>query len=115
MNPQDSQIHFCAVLVVVIDSIARVARPWGSTGQARARSPTRGAATPPRDAASVIVLARRRRDGSRVPLRRAQPGEQRFMGGAWVFPGGAVDAHEGEGDAAHSPAALREGRGGGRR
>ena len=23
----------------------------------------------------------------------------RFMGGAWVFPGGAVDAHEGEGDA----------------
>ena len=27
---------------------------------------------------------------------------QRFMGGAWVFPGGAVDAHEGEGDAAHA-------------
>ena len=24
---------------------------------------------------------------------------QRFMGGAWVFPGGAVDADEGEGDA----------------
>ena len=30
------------------------------------------------------------------------------MGGAWVFPGGAVDAHEGEGDAAHRAAAVRE-------
>ena len=33
---------------------------------------------------------------------------QRFMGGYWVFPGGAVDAHEGEGDAAHRAAAVRE-------
>ena len=32
----------------------------------------------------------------------------RFMGGAWVFPGGAVDAHEGEGDIAHRAAAIRE-------
>ena len=32
----------------------------------------------------------------------------RFMGGAWVFPGGAVDAHEGEGDVAHRAAAVRE-------
>ena len=30
------------------------------------------------------------------------------MGGVWVFPGGAVDAHEGEGDAAHRVAAVRE-------
>jgi 8-oxo-dGTP pyrophosphatase MutT (NUDIX family) len=30
--------------------------------------------------------------------------EQRFMGGAWVFPGGAVH----EGDADHAAAALRE-------
>jgi 8-oxo-dGTP pyrophosphatase MutT (NUDIX family) len=28
--------------------------------------------------------------------------------GAWVFPGGAVDAAEGEGDAAHRAAAVRE-------
>jgi 8-oxo-dGTP pyrophosphatase MutT (NUDIX family) len=34
--------------------------------------------------------------------------QQRFMGGYWVFPGGAVDAAEGEGDAAHRAAALRE-------
>ena len=30
------------------------------------------------------------------------------MGGVWVFPGGAVDAHEGDGDEAHRAAAIRE-------
>ena len=30
------------------------------------------------------------------------------MGGVWVFPGGAVDAQEGEGDTAHLLAAARE-------
>ena len=30
------------------------------------------------------------------------------MGGVWVFPGGAVDAHEGDGDEAHRVAAIRE-------
>ena len=32
----------------------------------------------------------------------------RFMASAWVFPGGAVDAEEGEGEAAHRRAAVRE-------
>jgi 8-oxo-dGTP pyrophosphatase MutT (NUDIX family) len=32
----------------------------------------------------------------------------RFMGGVWVFPGGAVDAEEGDGDEAHRMAAVRE-------
>jgi 8-oxo-dGTP pyrophosphatase MutT (NUDIX family) len=32
----------------------------------------------------------------------------RFMGGVWVFPGGAVDAGEGDGDGAHRLAAIRE-------
>ena len=31
-----------------------------------------------------------------------------FMGGVWVFPGGAVEQNEGEDDAAHRAAALRE-------
>jgi 8-oxo-dGTP pyrophosphatase MutT (NUDIX family) len=31
-----------------------------------------------------------------------------FMAGAWVFPGGSVATAEGEGDAAHRAAALRE-------
>jgi 8-oxo-dGTP pyrophosphatase MutT (NUDIX family) len=34
--------------------------------------------------------------------------EARFMGGAWVFPGGAVDADEGEGESALRAAAVRE-------
>jgi 8-oxo-dGTP pyrophosphatase MutT (NUDIX family) len=65
-----------------------------------------GAPTVPRQAASVIVL-RGGGDGLEVLLLRRNP-EARFMPGAWVFPGGAVDAHEGEGDAAHRLAAVRE-------
>ena len=42
-----------------------------------------------------------------VLLVRRTP-QARFMGGVWVFPGGAVDAGEGDGDVAHRAAALRE-------
>ena len=65
-----------------------------------------GAPTTPRQAASVIVL-RDGSDGLEVLLLRRNP-NARFMGGAWVFPGGAVDAHEGEGDLSHRIAAVRE-------
>jgi 8-oxo-dGTP pyrophosphatase MutT (NUDIX family) len=65
-----------------------------------------GAATAPRQAATVIVL-RGGGTGLEVLLVRRNP-EARFMGGAWVFPGGAVDAGEGEGEAAHRAAAVRE-------
>src|SRR5437764_7686924 len=51
-----------------------------------------GAETPARLAASVIVL-RDSPDGPEVLLVQRTP-EARFMGGAWVFPGGAVDAGE---------------------
>lgn len=60
----------------------------------------------PRQSASVILL----RDGAEdleLLLVRRNPA-QRFMGGYWVFPGGAVDADEGEGDGAHRAAAVRE-------
>ncbi len=60
----------------------------------------------PRQAASVVLL----RGGSQsleLLLVRRTP-QARFMGGFWVFPGGAVDAHEGEGDEAHRLAAVRE-------
>src|SRR5919199_158236 len=61
----------------------------------------------PRQAATVIVL-RGGADALEVLLVRRNP-QQRFMGGAWVFPGGAVARDEsGEGDAAHRAAALRE-------
>ena len=62
--------------------------------------------TTPRQAATVIVL-RGGNDALEVLLVKRTP-HARFMGGVWVFPGGAVDASEGEGDAAHRVAAVRE-------
>jgi 8-oxo-dGTP pyrophosphatase MutT (NUDIX family) len=65
-----------------------------------------GPPTLPRQAATVILL----RGGSEqleVLLVRRTP-HARFMGGVWVFPGGAVDAGEGDGDEAHRAAAIRE-------
>ena len=54
-----------------------------------------------------MILLRGGEDALELLLVRRDP-EARFMGGVWVFPGGAVDAHEGEGDAAHRAAAVRE-------
>ena len=65
-----------------------------------------GPATTPRQAASVILL-RGGGDGLEVLLVKRNPAA-RFMGGAWVFPGGAVDADEEAGDAPHRTAAVRE-------
>jgi 8-oxo-dGTP pyrophosphatase MutT (NUDIX family) len=65
-----------------------------------------GPETVPRVAATVIVL-RDAADGPEVLLVRRNPAS-RFMGGAWVFPGGAVSRDEGEGEAALRAAALRE-------
>jgi 8-oxo-dGTP pyrophosphatase MutT (NUDIX family) len=65
-----------------------------------------GKATPARQAANVILL----RGGAQtleVLLVKRTP-HARFMGGVWVFPGGAVDAEEGDGDEAHRAAAIRE-------
>jgi len=72
----------------------------------------------PRQAASVILLrdpvdpvdpagAAGGAERLELLLVRRTP-QARFMGGVWVFPGGAVDAHEGDGDEAHRAAALRE-------
>jgi 8-oxo-dGTP pyrophosphatase MutT (NUDIX family) len=55
----------------------------------------------PRQAATVIVL-RGGAETLEVLLVKRNP-EQRFMGGAWVFPGGAVDAGED-----HRVAGVRE-------
>jgi 8-oxo-dGTP pyrophosphatase MutT (NUDIX family) len=60
----------------------------------------------PRQAATVIVL-RGGGDALEVLLVRRNP-EQRFMGGAWVFPGGAVDTVDGEDESAHRLAGVRE-------
>jgi 8-oxo-dGTP pyrophosphatase MutT (NUDIX family) len=65
-----------------------------------------GPPTTPRQAASVILL-RGGGDALEVLLVKRNPAA-RFMGGAWVFPGGAVDAGEAAGDAPHRAAAIRE-------
>jgi 8-oxo-dGTP pyrophosphatase MutT (NUDIX family) len=65
-----------------------------------------GEESPPRQAATVILL-RGGAETLEVLLVKRTP-QARFMGGVWVFPGGAVDAGEGEGDAAHRGAAVRE-------
>jgi 8-oxo-dGTP pyrophosphatase MutT (NUDIX family) len=65
-----------------------------------------GEVTIPRQAATVIVL--RGGDEALEVLLVRRTAQARFMGGVWVFPGGAVDAAEGEGDAAHRTAAIRE-------
>jgi 8-oxo-dGTP pyrophosphatase MutT (NUDIX family) len=77
-----------------------------SDGPAAGEHYNPGAATTPRQAASVILL----RDGEQrleLLLVKRTP-KARFMGGVWVFPGGAVDAGEGDGDDAHRAAAVRE-------
>ena len=60
----------------------------------------------PRQAATVIVL-RGGAETLEVLLVKRNP-EQRFMGGAWVFPGGAVDTEDGEEDSKHRVAGVRE-------
>ena len=67
---------------------------------------TSGQETVPRQAATVIVLRGGAEALQVLLVRRTE--QARFMGGVWVFPGGAVDAHEGEGDRAHRAAAVRE-------
>jgi 8-oxo-dGTP pyrophosphatase MutT (NUDIX family) len=61
-----------------------------------------GEVTDARQAASIIVL-RDSPEGPEVLLVQRNP-KQRFMGGAWVFPGGAVHAE----DADHAATAVRE-------
>jgi 8-oxo-dGTP pyrophosphatase MutT (NUDIX family) len=62
-----------------------------------------GEPTEPRPAATVIVL---RGGAERVEVLLVQRTlKARFMGGAWVFPGGSVDREKGE---THRTAAIRE-------
>jgi 8-oxo-dGTP pyrophosphatase MutT (NUDIX family) len=62
--------------------------------------------TIPRLAATVLLL-RGGADRLEVLLAKRTPAA-RFMGGAWVFPGGSVSAEDGEGPAALRAAAVRE-------
>jgi 8-oxo-dGTP pyrophosphatase MutT (NUDIX family) len=58
----------------------------------------------------VILLRRGGKHAERsleILLVQRNP-EARFMPGVWVFPGGAVDADDGDGEQAHRTAAVRE-------
>src|SRR3954471_10506988 len=113
MKPQDSQIQRWRVSVagafmrkrlrdVSCCSMSRRADEIAGPGEEYNPGPE----VKPRQAASVILL-RGGGEGLELLLVKRTP-KARFMGGAWVFPGGAVDADEGDGDAAHRAAALRE-------
>jgi 8-oxo-dGTP pyrophosphatase MutT (NUDIX family) len=65
-----------------------------------------GPPTTPRPAASVIVL--RGGDGLLEVLLVKRNPAARFMGGAWVFPGGAIGRDDGEGEPAQRAAGVRE-------
>src|SRR3954451_17704112 len=105
MKPQDSQIQRWVAGSVLIGP-----RGYAAAMEAGRPAPgeelNTGPATVPREAASVILL-RGGEDALELLLVQRDP-HARFMGGVWVFPGGAVDAHEGEGDEAHRTAAVRE-------
>ncbi len=116
MNPHDEHMYFTR---------GRVARRWvermrrlnvsgsptsfvgvESDRPAPGEELNRGPETVPRLAATVILL-RGGAERLEVLLVKRNP-ESRFMGGAWVFPGGAVDKREGRDDGALRAAALRE-------
>jgi 8-oxo-dGTP pyrophosphatase MutT (NUDIX family) len=64
----------------------------------------------PRPAATVILLRRGGKHADRaleVCLAQRNPGAK-FMPGVWVFPGGAVDPDDGDGDAGYAACAVRE-------
>ncbi len=65
-----------------------------------------GPPTTPRQAATVILLRGGERELELLLVKRNPAA--RFMGGVWVFPGGAVEQAEGEDDSAHRAAAVRE-------
>jgi 8-oxo-dGTP pyrophosphatase MutT (NUDIX family) len=76
-------------------------------------APLRGEQEPPatpRPAATVILLRRGGKHADRglqVCLVQRNP-EARFMPGVWVFPGGALDPGDGEGERGHRLCAARE-------
>jgi 8-oxo-dGTP pyrophosphatase MutT (NUDIX family) len=73
-------------------------------------APNLGEPSTPRPAASVVLLRRGGRHRGRglevLLLKRTE--KARFMPGVWVFPGGALDEADGEGEAGHRACALRE-------
>jgi 8-oxo-dGTP pyrophosphatase MutT (NUDIX family) len=75
-----------------------------------AEAPNLGTPSEPRPAASIVLLRRGGKHGDRelevLLLKRSA--EAKFMPNVWVFPGGAVDPEDGEGEAGYRACAVRE-------
>jgi 8-oxo-dGTP pyrophosphatase MutT (NUDIX family) len=75
-----------------------------------AEAPNLGTPSTPRPAASVVLLRRGGKHGDRelevLLLKRSA--EAKFMPNVWVFPGGAIDPADGEGEAGYRACAVRE-------
>jgi 8-oxo-dGTP pyrophosphatase MutT (NUDIX family) len=69
-----------------------------------------GTPAEPRPAASVVLLRRggKHKDRALEVLLLKRTEAARFMPGVWVFPGGGVDAADGEGEEGHRACAVRE-------
>jgi 8-oxo-dGTP pyrophosphatase MutT (NUDIX family) len=69
-----------------------------------------GPPSTPRAAAGIVLLRRggKHRDRALEVLMLKRNEEASFMPGAWVFPGGSVDAADGEGEAGFRACAVRE-------
>jgi 8-oxo-dGTP pyrophosphatase MutT (NUDIX family) len=82
----------------------------GERQRGPAEAPNLGTPSEPRPAASVVLLRRGGKHGDRelevLLLKRSE--EARFMPGVWVFPGGAVDPGDGDGEAGYRACAARE-------
>lgn len=72
--------------------------------------PNFGPPSTPRPAAGIVLLRRGGKHSERalevLMLKRTE--QATFMPGLWVFPGGAVDATDGEGEQGHRACAMRE-------
>jgi 8-oxo-dGTP pyrophosphatase MutT (NUDIX family) len=82
----------------------------GERERGPAEAPNLGEPSTPRPAASVVLLRRGGKHADRalevLLLKRTE--SARFMPGVWVFPGGAVDPEDGEGEDGYRTCAIRE-------
>src|SRR3954470_9272853 len=102
MKPQDSQIHCRSVSELMARHLRMHAMAQSGPEPGTILNQT-GVPTKPRQAATVLVV---RGGAQRLEVLLAQrTPKARFMGGAWVFPGGSVDADD---LGAHRAAAVRE-------
>jgi 8-oxo-dGTP pyrophosphatase MutT (NUDIX family) len=113
MNPQEVQIQSCCVPASIEPgTIPLTGRVWpvSQPEPGPAEAVNTGEPAVPRPAASVILLRRGGRHADRAleVLLVRRSAEASFMPRVWVFPGGAVDPGDGEGEAGYRACAVRE-------